>query len=82
VKSKLFTKYGTNPGNIILSDYCYNRINDGIKFDKHFFQYCSRNTYKVLEKDYPYTGFIYHRPKGKKEDVIVGEWKDGIKIIY
>jgi hypothetical protein len=41
-----------------------------------------RGKYKVLGENYPYTGFIYHRPKGKKVDEIVGEWKNGTKIMY
>ena len=82
VKDKLFAKFVTKPDSIILSDYCYNRINNGIPFNKHIFKYINRGEYKYLGEDYPYTGFIYHRPKGQKEDIIVGEWNNGIKILY
>lgn len=74
-------KFGRNPDSVIPSDYCYNRLNSGINYEKylHLFEYTDRNTYKYLGVDYPYTGKIYHKPKGGCE-ICVGEWVDG-KIV-
>jgi len=82
LKNQLKNKFGTKPESIILSDYCYNRYNKGISFDKHLFQYINRNTYKYLGKNYPYTGLIFRKPKGFENEVVVGEWKNGVKIMF
>jgi hypothetical protein len=82
VKNQLYEKYGTNPSSIILSDYCYNRINDGIKFDKHILQFINRGMYKYLGESYPYTGSIFHKPFGQSFQKIVGEWKNGVKTLF
>jgi hypothetical protein len=37
----------------------------------------NRNEYKFIGENYPYSGRIYAKPKGEKNDVIVGEWKNG-----
>jgi hypothetical protein len=79
---ELKLKHGTKSSSVILSDYCYNRINDGIKFDKHIFQYFDHNKYKYLGENYPFTGLIIHKPKGAKNEYVVGEWILGRKIIY
>lgn len=49
---------GTNRSSVIPSDYCYNIVNAGIKFDRHLFEYNEDSIYKVLGKDYPYVGPI------------------------
>ena len=77
VRDELSKKYGTNASSIILSDYCYNRINLGIKFNKYIFEYLGRDTYKYLGEDYPYTGLIYAKPIGQNKEHIVGEWNKG-----
>lgn len=82
VKDLLANQFGTNPSSIILSDYCYNRYNSGISFNKHLFQYINRGCYKYLGENYPYTGFIFHKPKGQTKEIIVGEWKNGVKTLY
>jgi len=82
VKKLLNSKYGTNISSIILSDYCYNRINTGINFNKHIFEYIDHNTYKFLGENYPYTGLIYSKPAGQENEFVVGEWKNGVKVIY
>lgn len=82
VKSWLFEKYGTNPSSIMLYDYCYNRINDGTDFDKHIFQYISRGIYRYLGENYSFTGPIIHKPQGKKTEEVVGEWKNGVKMLF
>jgi thermostable 8-oxoguanine DNA glycosylase len=82
IKDALKTKYGTNKSSIIPSDYCYNRFNDGIKFDKHIFEYIGHNTYKYLGENYPFTGLIIHKPNDTENKLIYGEWNNGRKIIY
>jgi len=82
VKHIIQKKFGTNPESIILSDYCYNRINKGIKFDKHVFQYVNRGSYIYLGEDYPYSGLVFHKPKDSNEEYPVGEWTNGEKLLY
>lgn len=67
---------GTNRSSVIPSDYCYNIVNNGIKFKFHYFEYLrdaqrGEPQYKVLGEDFNYEGAIYW----KKE--IVGEWIKG-----
>jgi hypothetical protein len=81
VKNELKVRHGTNPKSIILSDYCYNRWNKGIAFEKHIFQYMSRNQYKYLGENVKYTGPVFTRPKGKKRDQLAGEWRAGKKSL-
>ena len=81
---KLVTsKFGCNPTSVIPSDYCYNRLNKGINYEKylHLFEYTDTKTYRYLGLNYPYTGKILHNPKGGCE-VVVGELKDGVFISY
>lgn len=82
IKEQLFSQFGTNPGSVILSDYCYNRYNNGITFNKHLFQYIDRGFYKYLGEHYPFTGLIFHKPKGHDKEIIVGEWNDGEKVLF
>lgn len=81
-KALLTSLYGTNPGSVILSDYCYNRYNNGIRFDKHLFIYLDRNMYRYVGAHYDYNGMIYHRAKGQAEEVVVGEWRMGQPFLY
>lgn len=76
IKQEINQRYGTNPGSIIPSDYCYNRMNDGILFDKHLFEFIGGGKYKVLGEQYPYSGLVYHKPQHEDEQV-VGEWIKG-----
>ncbi len=71
-------KFNRNRGSIIPSDYCYNRLNNGIVFEKslHLFEYTYNKTYIYLGENYRYTGKIYHKPKSCDE-ICVGEWIDG-----
>lgn len=77
------SKFGCNPTSVIPSDYCYNRLNNGINYEKylHLFEYTDTKTYRYLGLDYPYTGKIVHKPKSGYE-VVVGELKDGVLIAY
>ena len=68
---------------VIPSDYCYNRVNDGIDIERNLkehkclFEYVSRNRYKYIGAGKRYTGILYHKPKGSAE-CEVGKIKDGI----
>jgi hypothetical protein len=72
----------TNRGSVIPSDYCYNRINKGIKFDFHFFKWLDDPKYLCLGSNHKYTGTIYWRPKHEKKDKPVGEWKEGLYKLW
>lgn len=72
----IFSKFGKLKSTIIFTDYCYNRINKGIKFDKYILIWLSAGKYEFVGSNYRYTGDIYWKPKGKLEKV-VGHWKDG-----
>lgn len=78
----LYQKYGTNEGSIIPTDYCYNRVNNGIQIEKKptVFEYISRGQFRCLGANYPYNGLIYHKPKQKKE-IVVGKCIEGLRII-
>lgn len=72
----------TNPSSIIPTDYCYNRTNNGINQDGRvarpkFLEFVGRGRFRVLGKNYPYTGDMYARPRGYDEDIVVGHWKNG-----
>ena len=77
------TKYNRNPTSIVPSDYCYNRLNNGINYEKylHLFEYTDDKNYKYLGLNYPYSGKILHKPKGGFE-VVVGELKNGVLTSY
>lgn len=73
----LHNKYGVALGSIIPSDYCYNRINDGIALSKPtLFEYTGLGQYHCLGEHYPYNGDIYHK------DFIVGKCENGVRNIY
>lgn len=82
VKNTLHELYGTNRDSIILSDYCYNRYNNGIAFNQHLFEYITRSSYKYLGENCLYTGLIFQKPKGYGREVIVGEWINGVKSLF
>lgn len=82
IKELLLKGYGTNPSSILLSDYCYNRYNYGIAFTKYLFVYLNRSTYKYIGENAPYTGLVFHRPKGAEAERMVGEWTNGVFAFY
>ena len=45
--NKVVLKHGCKPGSIIPSDYCYNRINNGIDFENylHIFEFMGNGMY-------------------------------------
>lgn len=72
-------KTGANRSSIIPSDYCYNRRNRGIKFPQMcLFERLETGNYKYLGPNYSYSGPVYFRERGMREDRIDGEWKNGI----
>ena len=81
IKESLRLKYGLNERSVIFSDYCYNRINAGIKFDKHIFEYIEKGKYRYLGENYSYTGLIYSKPLGHDKEIVMGEWKNGKKFM-
>ena len=78
IKKMVHEKHNTNRSSIIPSDYCYNRINFGIEFDKHLFVYLSRGKYQYVGENHPYEGIVYQRPSDDTVDSVAGEWKGGI----
>lgn len=82
IKEKLISKFNTNPSSIIFSDYCYNRYNKGINFNQHLFIYIDRSTYKYVGENYPYTGFVFHKPRDSEHASIIGEWDNGQLYLY
>ena len=64
-KTSLSKKYNRSEGCYIPSDYCYNRKNKGINYDKqpHFFMYESRGKYKYVGKNYPFDGKVEENPR-------------------
>lgn len=73
----LHTKYAVTQSSIIPSDYCYNRINDGIQLSwPTLFEHIESGRYRCLGENYPYNGTIYHK------DLIVGKCENGIRIIF
>lgn len=81
IQTILNNKFKTNIRSIIPSDYCYNRLNNGIKFDKHIFIYLERNLYKCVGENYKYTGKVYHKPLKTNLEIEVGEWING-KLLH
>lgn len=79
IRKWLKNKYGTNPDSVLLSDFCYNRTNDGIRFNKEtrLFEYIGKNQYLYLGVNSSYTGTIFHKPKGSKAEIVAGEWYNG-----
>ena len=75
--SLLHNKYEVALGSIIPSDYCYNRINDGIALSKPtLFEYVEAGRYRCLGENYPYNGNIYHK------DLVVGKCENGERKIF
>lgn len=72
---------------VIPSDYCYNRVNDGIDIDKNLrehrclFEYVKRNRYKYIGVGKLYTGDLKKKPQGKPETV-AGKITDSVVEWY
>ncbi len=79
----------------LLTDYCYNNYNKGLS-DKKMKKFVEKDRlleklednskknirYRILGSNYPYTGEVYHTPKGEKITYIIGEWKNGKFYLY
>jgi hypothetical protein len=78
---KAFPEY--KQGSVIQSDYCYNRSNDGIDFNKwiHIFKHSGRGKYIYLGENYPCDGEVIHYPKGNVS-YECGIWKKGVYYPY
>ena len=75
-------RFQTSPGSIIPSDYCYNRINNGITLKKPtLLNFLGSGNYQCLGDNYCFDGPIYHRPKGESTDIVVGHCVDGERIL-
>ena len=71
----LGARFQTNSSSIIPSDYCYNRVNKGIDFNKkpHLFRFLGDGMYECLGENYPFTGDVENASDG----TVVGSWKNG-----
>ena len=77
LKDFILDKYNIADGSMIPSDYCYNRVNDGIALSKPtLFEYLGRNSYRCLGENYPYSGDIYHKEQ------IAGICQNGERKIF
>lgn len=77
LKAFIQERYDITSGSIIPSDYCYNRVNDGITLAKPtLFEYVEYGKYRLLGKDYPYEGVVYHK------ELVVGHCKNGKREIF
>ena len=74
-------KYNRNQGSVIPSDYCYNRINNGIQLNKPtVFEFLGNGNYRCFGLNYPFNGTLYHKPKGQNE-FAVGKCINGVRIV-
>ena len=73
-------RFGTNSRSVIPSDYCYNRVNKGINFDKkpRLFLFLGNGEYECIGEDYKFNGAVYTCERGTNTEVEVGYWKDGV----
>lgn len=78
--SLVIAKYNMNMNSFLPADYCYNRTNEGINFEKHshLFERTDDGYYLVLGEHYPYSGPVYYRRKGETVDNVRGVWNNGI----
>lgn len=84
IKEMVNLKFGRNKSSVIPSDYCYNRYNFGINYDKtlHLFEFLENGQYRYLGQEYRYNGKIFHKIKGSNGEIIVGEVVDGFATFF
>ena len=72
--------YQINKNSFLPADFCYNRTNEGIDFEKHthLFERLDDGRYLVLGEDYPYSGPVYYKRRGETEDSVHGIWTNGL----
>ncbi len=82
ISELMLKKYGTKSGSVIPSDYCYNRVNNGIQIEKKpaIFEFLGNGRYNCLGLNYPYNGAVFHKPIGQSE-IIVGKCINGVRLI-
>ena len=69
--------YQVTEGSIIPSDYCYNRINNGITLSKPtLFEHLGRGLYRCFGEAYPFNGPIYHKEQK------IGYCENGVRKIF
>lgn len=77
----MWQRFHTTSGSIIPSDYCYNRLNNGITLKKPtLFEFLGGGRYRCLGENFCYNGPIYRRPKGASIDEIIGQCIDGERV--
>ncbi len=66
-KTELSKQFNRSEDSYIPSDYCYNRTNKGVKYDRqpHYFLHIGRGKYKYVGKNYQFNGDIEQYPKNK-----------------
>lgn len=72
----LGARFQTNSGSVIPSDYCYNRVNKDIDFQKkpRLFKFLGEGMYECLGENYLYSGDV----ENANDDTIVGTWENGV----
>ncbi len=72
----LGARFQTNSGSIIPSDYCYNRVNKGIDFEKkpRLLYFLGNGMYECLGENYLFTGNVENASDG----MVVGRWENGV----
>lgn len=72
----LGARFQTNTGSIIPSDYCYNRVNKGIDYDRkpHLFRFLGDGMYECLGENC----LLPIDVENASDGTIVGTWKDGV----
>lgn len=81
LQSIMWKRFNVVPGSVIPSDYCYNRLNNGMTLKKPtLFEFLGGGKYLCLGDHYCYNGPIYHRPRGASLDDVVGQCIDGERI--
>ena len=82
VVEKICKRFKMKPSSINLTSFCYNRYNGGKMIITPLFHYVGKGKYEYLGAGFHYTGLIYQRKKGTKEDVVVGDWLSGSEVLY
>lgn len=67
-KAELSKQFKRSETCYIPSDYCYNRTNKGVKYDRqpHYFLHIGRGKYRYVGKNYQYKGNVEQYPQNKK----------------
>jgi hypothetical protein len=72
--------FNVKKSSILPSDFCYNRYNKGIKFNRQnrYFIFIKPGLYHYVGPNYPFTGEVIHKPTGEKREYIYGYYKNGV----